>query len=66
METTVSGISNKMKCPKCGAEMNFHAQKITYGIGSSAGGDTETAGGTLQEFHACPKCGAVASRLVAA
>ena len=44
--------------------MNLHAQKIAYGIGGNLEEDTEIPGGTLQEFHACPQCGAAAARKV--
>jgi predicted RNA-binding Zn-ribbon protein involved in translation (DUF1610 family) len=39
-------------CPKCGAEMNRHAQKLVHG------GD----GDVLDEVWACPRCGASAWR----
>lgn len=52
-------VSPKMKCPKCSAEMNFHAEKIVYGVDAGEGGVLH---GRLLEFHACPQCGAAASR----
>lgn len=58
--------STKMKCPKCGADMNFHAQKIVHGLSSdSAESEADSPNTTLLEFHACPNCGAAASRAVA-
>jgi predicted RNA-binding Zn-ribbon protein involved in translation (DUF1610 family) len=59
-------VSTKIQCPKCGAEMNLHAQKIVY-AGSSTHNEPqeELFNGALQEFHSCPQCGAVASRNVA-
>lgn len=52
-----------MKCPKCGAEMNLHAEKFVHGIsGASTAEETGGTDGTLQEFHGCPMCGAAASR----
>ncbi|HSE24816.1 MAG TPA: CpXC domain-containing protein [Pyrinomonadaceae bacterium] len=45
----------KIKCPKCGAEMNHHAMKIDYGD------DTKIIDpvfdGALKEAHCCPNCG---------
>jgi predicted RNA-binding Zn-ribbon protein involved in translation (DUF1610 family) len=50
----------KMSCPRCGAEMNLHGKKIVLdGSDSDAG---TTGEGNLIEFHACPVCGAAASR----
>lgn len=41
-----------MTCPQCGATMNHHADKLAYG----------ERGEYVEEFHACPMCGACASR----
>jgi hypothetical protein len=50
-----------MNCPRCGAEMNQHAEKLTYS--SPAEEDyNPTLGGFVEEFYACPVCGATASR----
>ncbi len=58
--------STKMKCPKCGADMNFHAQKIVHGLTSdSAESEEDSSNTALLEFHACPNCGAAASREIA-
>ena len=59
--------SSKMICPKCGAEMNHHAEKVDYG----AALDDPTAldsdfGGTLQEVHTCPGCGNIEMRVARA
>lgn len=54
----------KMRCPKCGAEMNLHAQKIVYRGSGAEEGDAVNEG--VMEFHACPQCGAAASGNVAA
>jgi ribosomal protein S27AE len=49
-----------MRCPECGATMNQHAAKVVYG---SHGAQTDPElGGVLEEMHACPRCGYVASR----
>ena len=37
-------------CPHCGVATNHHAEKLVY----------ET--GRVEEVHACPSCGAIASR----
>lgn len=54
-----------MICPKCGSEMNFHAEKLTSSSPEAEGYDP-SFGGVLEEFHACPGCGAAASRIAAA
>ena len=51
--------TNKMLCPDCGVEMNFHATKINY---AAALDDPENAidddfGGVLEEALSCPVCG---------
>jgi len=51
-----------MKCPRCGAEMNHHADKIFPGKLSEAQLDTDVEGDTVLELHSCPACGAAASR----
>ena len=54
--------ARELKCPVCGHEMNHHADKLTY---SSPGepGYTPLFGGSVEELHQCPNCGASASRL---
>ena len=54
--------NSKMICPKCGAEMNHHADKLIYTGEQSAAGTDASLGGVIEEAHACPGCGAVASR----
>ncbi len=50
--------SKKMKCPDCGVDMNFHAEKLDY---TAALAEPEAAdpdlGGVLEEVHTCPQCG---------
>lgn len=43
----------KLRCPRCGTEMNRHAEKP-----EPSGADL------LEEIHACPGCGNVESRRV--
>jgi ribosomal protein S27AE len=42
-----------MTCPGCGAEMNHHADKLVCG----------DDGEQIEEFHQCPACGSVGSRI---
>jgi ribosomal protein S27AE len=52
--------SEKMICPACGVEMNFHAEKIDYSAGPDA--IDEDLGGVVEEFHTCPECGQTRAR----
>ena len=55
--------STKLRCPKCGAEMNRHAEKLVYCDSSrDAGRIDPELGGLIEETHACPRCGNVESR----
>ena len=53
----------KMICPKCGNEMNHHADKL---LEPTKPEDLQHAnpalGGVIEEMHYCPACGAVESR----
>jgi ribosomal protein S27AE len=52
-----------MKCQRCGAEMNQHAEKINYNDALKDPTDVDPSlGGVLEEFHTCPRCGNGASR----
>jgi ribosomal protein S27AE len=54
---------NKMICPKCGAEMNHHADKLVDPVRPDDMKYVNPAlGGIVEEMHYCPGCGAVASR----
>jgi predicted RNA-binding Zn-ribbon protein involved in translation (DUF1610 family) len=54
---------NKMICPKCGNEMNHHADKLVYPTSSQEAAKVNAAlGGVIEETHCCPGCGAVESR----
>jgi ribosomal protein S27AE len=51
----------QMICPKCGAEMNHHADKIDY---ASEDESVDTVfGGVLKEIYTCPKCGYIETRV---
>jgi hypothetical protein len=57
----------RLKCPKCGAEMNHHADKLvapTDGVEPS--GIDLVLGGVIQETHACPACANVEFRRASA
>jgi predicted RNA-binding Zn-ribbon protein involved in translation (DUF1610 family) len=58
---TVQGI----RCPKCGAEMNRHAEKLVYAANAAdARLADQLLGGLIEETHACPRCGNVEARRV--
>ena len=53
-----------MKCEECGAEMNFHAEKIDYSSEAEESGAFDADfGGVLEEVHTCPACGKTETRL---
>ena len=52
----------KLICPKCGDEMNHHADKLVYQANPEKSRMDSDLGGIIEETHACPGCGAVASR----
>jgi ribosomal protein S27AE len=59
--------TNKMICPKCGDEMNHHADKLIDPVSSQDAKHVDTVlGGVIEETHSCPACGAVASRIAGA
>ena len=55
--------AKKMDCPRCGAKMNHHGDKLVYNVQENdAAGFDATLGGIIEEFHTCPACGESASR----
>ena len=54
--------TDKMICSQCKVEMNHHCDKIVYNAGEDEAGTDPDLGGTIEEFHTCPKCGGGASR----
>jgi hypothetical protein len=56
----------KLKCPGCGAEMNFHAEKINQSARVAA--EDDLAAGlnefseVVEEIHTCPACATIATR----
>jgi predicted RNA-binding Zn-ribbon protein involved in translation (DUF1610 family) len=56
-------MSVKMNCPKCGAAMNHHCDKLVYAVPANDGKDALLLdGGALLEFHFCPSCGSSGTR----
>ena len=51
--------ANPMRCPRCGAAMNHHADKPHPGTEDTATGDG------IEALYACPACGEAASRHLA-
>ena len=55
--------ATRLRCPKCGAEMNHHANKVDYASGHA---DPDTVdpvfNGVLQEVYQCPNCGNIELR----
>jgi ribosomal protein S27AE len=45
-----------MTCPRCGHEMNPHAEKVAYAEPGDAGFDPGL-GGVVETLHRCPACG---------
>jgi ribosomal protein S27AE len=53
----------KIICPKCGNEMNHHADKLVDPVRVEDLKHMNPAlGGVIEEMHHCPGCGAVESR----
>ena len=56
--------ASKMICPKCGTEMNHHADKLVHPVTAQDYKNVNSSlGGVVEETHHCPRCGAVASRI---
>lgn len=56
-------MPEKLTCPKCGAAMNHHADKLVAPVDRHAGGDVDPVfGGVIQETHTCPACATVEFR----
>ena len=55
-----------MICPKCGAIMNEHAEKLLDPRSREEAARLDSAlRGVVHEMHTCPACGANASRFAA-
>jgi ribosomal protein S27AE len=55
--------NRKIICPKCGAEMNHHADKLIYSMELRSQNIDPALGGLIEETHCCPGCGASATRI---
>ena len=57
-------MAERMRCPKCGAEMNHHADKLVYPVDREEAAQMDPAlGGVVQQTHGCPACGNVEFRI---
>jgi ribosomal protein S27AE len=57
-------MAERMRCPKCGAGMNHHADKLVHPVDREEAEQVDPAlGGVVQQTHACPACGNVEFRL---
>jgi hypothetical protein len=55
--------SPKMICPRCGAEMNQHAEKLVEPTSAEMAKRIDPAlGAIVQEMHTCSGCGVGAMR----
>ena len=53
-----------MKCPDCGSEMNYHADKLDYSAAVAPDGAADVElGGVIQQVHTCPDCGRTEMRV---
>jgi hypothetical protein len=59
-EDAKSSPSGRLLCPRCGGQMNFHAEKIDRGA-DPAGADA-ILDGVVAQFHTCPGCKYVLER----
>jgi ribosomal protein S27AE len=62
-EEKMTTQKTKMICPRCGAEMNHHADKVVYPVSAQEAEIMDLVlGGVIEETHCCPGCGGVESR----
>jgi hypothetical protein len=54
--------SGRLVCPRCGGEMNRHAEKLDYSADPSGSSFDPVLGASLMEFHTCPGCTNVVER----
>ena len=56
---------SRLRCPRCGAKMNRHAEKLVHPENAAELHLVDSAlGGVLEETHACPGCGNLEARRV--
>ena len=57
---------NVMRCPRCGIDMNFHAEKINYTTALAEPNAIDPdLGGIVEDVHTCPGCGDIGTRRAA-
>ena len=61
-ESVKTSASGRVICPRCGSEMNRHAEKLDYSVDPSGPFFDATLGAALMEFHTCPGCRYVVER----
>ena len=55
--------ATRIRCPRCGAEMNHHANKVDYSAGHADPRAIDPVfSGVLQQVHQCPGCGNIELR----
>ena len=59
-EQAKTSSSGRLLCPRCGGQMNFHAEKIDRGADHS--GADAALDGVVAQFHTCPGCKYVLER----
>ncbi|HEV8610647.1 MAG TPA: hypothetical protein VGS98_11365 [Thermoanaerobaculia bacterium] len=52
----------KLRCQECGAEMNFHAEKVDQSRAADDPAADAALGGVVLEIHTCPVCKFVLER----
>ena len=58
--------TNAMRCPRCGIEMNYHAEKIDYITALTEPNAIDPdLGGIVEEVYTCPGCGDIGTRRAA-
>jgi ribosomal protein S27AE len=54
--------TDQMICSQCKVEMSHHCDKVVCSAGTDEAGNDPVLGGTIAEYHTCPKCGGGALR----
>lgn len=49
-------------CPKCGAPMNCHAERVLEYREAGSSDAADAFDGVVEEVHTCPRCSAIATR----
>ena len=59
--------ADKMICPGCGVEMNYHCGRLVHVTGPQdtreIGPIGSLLGGYVSELHTCPKCDGIVAEL---